>query len=217
MAKDSKFYYNLNELNQLVFNSYRRGEDENSLIKTFYSRKHVFHMPEAFSVKYIRFLFKKFHKEGKLRKQAYKKLDDFQSVVLYRFIQNNSPMAFLPQIKISKVLGVSQKTVSRKLKKLLDDGIIRVVKKYKHYERMAHEYVLTWKGQQLVLKMLKGLKKSMYVWACERIVSIFDFYFLDDLKEPIKKVIIKPPEEVSSRVDIYANFPHLRPLDYEFS
>lgn len=62
---------------------------------------------------------------------------------------------FLSQEKLSKVWGVSQQTISRWIKKLIDEDIIKTNGYYSYKEKMAKVYFLCQKGLELLSKITR--------------------------------------------------------------
>lgn len=149
-----KTHLSLDDLNKELFNAFLK---ENITLETAlnrYGKTVVFpRCNESFNRRYIRRMYYKFKDkdEKKLRTDGFDiRHKNYVDVILSRFVLNGDYFAYLPQIKISKLLKCNQKTVSRYITKMVNDGLITLDKKYKHYERKASEFTLTKKGFERV-------------------------------------------------------------------
>jgi len=131
----------------IKFHTMKQGEFNNLFFNLDYCKQ--------YASEYL----KRLIKEEPFRKYGFKKHKTFEETVLSRFIHNKSNKAFLPQENIAKVFGITQKTVSIFLRKMIQAGFIRLDKKYDYGMKKANEYSLGPMGIKLFVKMTKVSKK----------------------------------------------------------
>ncbi len=165
-------------LNKFVFSSYITNGL--SLEATLSSFKKTFPSENQDYSRYITNLYSRFKRNTIEKNSGFRKLDNFRASIIDRFVRNESLFAFLPQPNIAKALGISQPTVSRYLKQMVNLNYLVLIKIGSSYTNKASEYKLGSEGIALfnIMKKTLGSIKKIYASVKEFVLQkeeSFDF------------------------------------------
>lgn len=186
-----RFHDSLAALNRELFTAFVKESLtlEQALRQLGHAREFPLH-DKDFNRKYIKRMYHKYQDktEKKVRTDGYDtRHKDPTDVILSRFIINGSDYAFLPQIKIAALLKCNQKTISRYIAKMVKNGLIKLEKRYIHFERKACEYSLTSKGLDRVKTLTPSyIYDRILLQMVEYTRSIMDFGNVSKEKQTVE-------------------------------